>query len=141
MALKPWLEPVFDDLLHIGSRIGSIDPYLFLVRNRKTGFYEVHDRHPKVHPNHTMVMRIQKPDGTFRNPGLQDLAELHKLKQQTHKEMYDELGRIEEAREREWAKRDSEIQIAMANDLKWAGKAVVSSLAWRARAANPRRVA
>lgn len=138
--MKPWLEPVFDDLLRIGSRIQSVDPYLTLMLNRKTKFYEVHDRHPKVHPNHTMVMRIQTEDGKFRHPSIQDLVELNRLRQLAPEKVYAELGQIEEAREREWHRKDNNLMIAMAEDLKWAGKAVARSLSWKARSTRPDRV-
>lgn len=132
---KPYIIPITDDLFRIGERVKTIDPYLWLGLNRNLNRYEIHDSHPKVHPDHTMVMRIQTETGGFVHPTSLVLDELRKMMvlNSTKTGVLDELDRIAEARDREWKKRDADLMFALANDLNWAGKIVVPSVTWQRR--------
>jgi len=137
---KPTIcKPIDDDLFGVGKGLLAIDLWLVLVFNFRSERYEIHDSNPKVHPRHTLLMRIQNEDGSYRLPDSRDLAAMRKMVQrsQNPEMVYNELEEAEEARERQWKQGADATQWLLMQDLKWAGKDVTPSTIWRDRSQAP----
>jgi hypothetical protein len=131
MRPYPWLRIVKDDLLGIGWRVKHVNPYFALVFNMKRSRYEVHDFHPKVHPDHTLLMVVMEEDGGYRHPDSRVITNLNELVAAANAQ--DAMDAIANRRERKWDKEMDEIGYGLAEAIKWAGKSVVPSVAWRER--------
>lgn len=132
---------VTDDLFHIGTRVRDLDPWLVLVLNSYNNRYEVHDTHPNVHPRHTLLLRVMTLQGEFRIPDSRDLNTLREMRSKTPEQVYKEIEDYEEARLRKWDAESTRLGLSLADDIRWAGRAITSSVAARARGALwlPRR--
>jgi len=130
-----------NDLFQISHRLRSIDPFYVLVFNSKVNRYEIHDTHPKVHPNHTMLIRVQTEGCEFRLADSRDLTTLLEMRSKTPEQVWTELQDYNEARDRAWQKKTDDIESALRADLRYAGRDITQSIASRSRSSLwiPRR--
>lgn len=129
--MKPWISPVKDDLLGISWKVQHVNPYFRLMFNHKKGRYEVHDTHPKVHPDHTLLLVVMEEDGGPRVPDSRVITSLTELVAPA--DAQDAMDKIAAKREREYDKRADEIGYGMAFALRYIGKDIVPNATWSAR--------
>ncbi|HEX7022641.1 MAG TPA: hypothetical protein VF171_07275 [Trueperaceae bacterium] len=120
------LIPILDDALGVVRRVKELDPALFVAWNPACRRYEVHDREAR---GSTLVMRVQEPDGSFRRLDARVIETLRRNRRERFGEVFAELERAEERREREWGRRTTRIAEGLADDLRFAGRLVVGGVA------------
>ena len=131
--LRDPVTPVKDDMMGIVNRIKLFDPNLFVVLNHRTKCYEVHDLAAPGGRKHSMVLRVMEPDGTPRILDQRVLDTLMKNRPGRMDQIFKELDQMEEDREKMWEKKTDQMGDGMADDIKWMGRAVVTSVGWRDR--------
>lgn len=120
------LVAVLGDALGIAKRVRELDPDLWVAWNTVVQRYEIHDR--RAPRGHSLVMRVQEPNGAFRPLDNRVLETLMKNRRERFDEVFKELEEKEEKREKAWEKRIGEIAEGMADDLRFAGQRVVQGV-------------
>lgn len=122
------LIPVLDDFYGVARRLREIDPDLYLAWNPVVQRYEVHDR--RAHPKHTLVLRVQEPDGSFRLPDGRVIEAILKYRGKSIKEIVREIDEHNEKLERSIQRQRLDIAEGLADDLSFAGKPVVQGVSF-----------
>lgn len=126
-----WL-PVLPTEHPIAAAVKALDPELSVVFNTAKQRFQIIDR---LSPREPVVMTVMEPTGAFRPLDGRVLETLRRHQPQYRDENIRRTEEAERAREAAWEKRVDDIGLGFGEDLKWAGKAVVPSVAWRDRSA------
>lgn len=118
-------------------RVQVVDPHLYVVYDTEIDRYEVHDRAAPGGPGHSLVMRVMNEDGTYRPVDQRTIDILYRTRYQMVNEGPEAMKRAlteqERKRRQEQSAKWADWAYGLVSDLKWAGKDIVPSTAWRDR--------
>lgn len=127
---QPQLRPVFD---WFTRQVVDLDPDLSAPLNLVNGCREVYDHRAPGGPKWQLVMRVMSPDGSPRPPTQRDIENLRAARGRDVMTLIDEMDARAEKREQAVQAFVQETAREFAEDLKWIGRRVVPSVAWRDR--------
>jgi hypothetical protein len=138
------LKPVYDFVdLQYTAEVKQIKDSYWVVFNRARGMLLVMDRDVQNQPY--VVMRVQETNGQPRPWDKRVLDDLRKMNyrlvssRNEHHYALDlerDLLAMETERESFWAHEQDELAYGLADTIKWVGKDVVPSFAWKARSVS-----
>lgn len=132
------LRPIYDFVdLDYTAQVKKIKESMFVIFNRARGMLLVMDR--DITGTVYQFMRVQEPDGTPRPFDERTLETIRKSVQRGPdvRKIIQELDEIDNERITRVDKEADELTYGLMDDLKWAGREVVSSVVWRDRAWKP----
>lgn len=115
------------------------DDGLVVIYDGQRKKFVVMDRKAPGGPDAQYVMIVQEPDGAYRPFDQRTIETLRKLRF-GHARVREELDQMAAEREREVNHMRSERAYGVGDDLRWFGRDVVPSVAWRDRSAGRERI-